>query len=243
MFAQISFKLAQKLLACGAIFGGLSGVRVNSIEVIPSHEQVAGETAAIFERIARGLGELERFALAFAHLRRVDHGRSYRLFRLCAGFLSPATAGFFGRFEWRFHRGNADILPALAGMLPASIHSRRSERVSPECRNKRAKCPPSLFELLLIKFRPIARMLLQKFAGPKFHFGSGQPFQFLDGSLYSEVFRESQRPAPKWRKTGPQNHSVVRILWRIDDSFVHAASGLIHREQNEPMSQLLFIEP
>jgi hypothetical protein len=96
---------------------------------------------------------------------------------------------------------------------------------------------------LLIKSCPTARMLLQNFAGSKFHFSSGQPFQFLDGSLYSEVFRESQGPAAKGRKTGPQNHSVIRILWRIDDSFFHATSGLIHREQNEPMSQLLFIEP
>src|SRR5262249_10601976 len=192
MFAQISFELAQKLFASGAILCSLCGVRMDSIEIVASDEQVAGETAAVFKRIARGLRKLERFALALGHLRRVDDSRSYRLFRLCAGFLSPATAGFFRRFERRFHRGSAEILPALPGTLPASIPSRRSERVSPECRNKRAKCPPSLFELLLVKFRPIARMLLQKFAGPKFHFGSGQPFQFLDGSLYSEVFRESQ---------------------------------------------------
>ena len=66
MFAQISFKLAQKLFASGAIFGALCRIRMDSIEIVTSDKQVAGETAAVFERIARGLGELERFALAFA---------------------------------------------------------------------------------------------------------------------------------------------------------------------------------
>src|SRR5439155_1123821 len=53
--------------ACGAILGGLCWVRVNSIEIVTSNKQVAGETASVLERIARGLGKLERLALAFAH--------------------------------------------------------------------------------------------------------------------------------------------------------------------------------
>src|SRR4030095_17006896 len=60
MFTQIRFKLAQKLLASGPILGGLCGVRMDSIEIVTSDEQVASETAAVFERIARGLRKLER---------------------------------------------------------------------------------------------------------------------------------------------------------------------------------------
>ena len=55
---------------------------------------------------------------------------------------------------------------------------------------------------LLIKFCPITRMFLQYFAWSKFLFSSGQPFQFLDGPLYSKVFRKSQWPAAERRKTG-----------------------------------------
>src|SRR5438093_2688751 len=65
MFTQITFKLAQKLFASGAILGALRGIRVNSIEIVSPNKKVAGETPAVFERIARGLGELERFALPF----------------------------------------------------------------------------------------------------------------------------------------------------------------------------------
>src|SRR5439155_12206832 len=68
-------------------------------EIVTSDKQVAGETAAVFKRIASGLGKLERLALAFRHLRCVDNG-SYRLFGLCTGFLSDL---FFRCFEWRFH--------------------------------------------------------------------------------------------------------------------------------------------
>src|SRR5882724_2879345 len=100
MFAQIGFKLAQKLFASGAILGALHGIRVNSVEIITSDKQVAGETAAVLERIARGLRKLERLALALGHLRCVDDCRSYRLFGLCARFLGDL---FFRRFEWRFH--------------------------------------------------------------------------------------------------------------------------------------------
>src|SRR5215208_6574735 len=60
MFAQIGFKLAQKLFASGAILSALCGVRMDSIEIITSDEQVAGETAAVLQWIARGLGKLER---------------------------------------------------------------------------------------------------------------------------------------------------------------------------------------
>ena len=58
MFAQISFKLAQKLFTSGAILGALCRVRMDSIEIVTSDKQVAGETAAVLERIARGLGKL-----------------------------------------------------------------------------------------------------------------------------------------------------------------------------------------
>src|SRR4029453_16982033 len=104
MFAQIGFKFAQKLFPSGPILSGLCRVRMDSIEIVTSDKQVAGETAAVFERIARGLSELERFTLAFHHLRSVNNGRSYPLFGLgtglCAGFLSDL---FFGCFEGGFH--------------------------------------------------------------------------------------------------------------------------------------------
>src|SRR2546421_10009095 len=68
MFAQISFKLAQKFFASGAIFCALRGIRVNSIEIVAADIQLDGETAAVVERITRGFSQLERFALDFRHL-------------------------------------------------------------------------------------------------------------------------------------------------------------------------------
>src|SRR5215469_13041693 len=111
MFSQITFKLPQELFASGAILGALRGVRMDSIEIVTSYEQVAGETAAVFERIARGLGELERLALAFGHFRCVDDSRSYRFFGLATGRVR-LTSGLCARFlgdlffrcsKWRFH--------------------------------------------------------------------------------------------------------------------------------------------
>src|SRR5437899_3709944 len=68
MFAQITFQLADEIFARGAIFGTLRGIRVNSIEIVATNKEIAGETAAVLERIARGLSQLERLALAFGHL-------------------------------------------------------------------------------------------------------------------------------------------------------------------------------
>jgi hypothetical protein len=56
MFAQISFQLLQKFFARGAIFSALRRIRVDSIEIVTTNKQVAGETAAVLERIARGGG-------------------------------------------------------------------------------------------------------------------------------------------------------------------------------------------
>src|SRR5207245_6276101 len=55
---------------------------------------------ALVQRVARCLRKLERFALAFGHLRGVDNSCSFPLFGLCAGFLGDL---FFRCFEWRFH--------------------------------------------------------------------------------------------------------------------------------------------
>src|SRR4051794_22921399 len=100
MFAQITFKLAQKLLASRSIFGGLCRVRMDSIEIVASNEQVAGETAAVLQWIARGFCKLERLTLAFAHLRCVDDSSRRRPLGLRARFLSDL---FFGCFQRRFH--------------------------------------------------------------------------------------------------------------------------------------------
>src|SRR5438128_6626129 len=100
MFTQVVVDLAQELFDGGTIFRTLRGIRIDSIEIVTPDEKIASETAAVVERIARGFRELERFALAFRHLRCVDDSSSYRLFGPCAGFLSDL---FLRRFERRFH--------------------------------------------------------------------------------------------------------------------------------------------
>src|SRR5262249_7141348 len=161
VFAQISFKLPEELFSSGTILGGLCRIGMDSIEIVTSDEQVAGETAAVFERIAGGLSKLERFALALGHFRCIDDGSGRAYFGLRAGFFSDL---FFGRFEWRLHRMIICQIVS-AGRLPA-------------CRDRQG-CLSSV----LIKFRPITRMLLQNFAWSKFLFSLGQPFQLVDDSL------------------------------------------------------------
>src|SRR5207247_2596844 len=109
VFAQIVLQLAQKIFAVGAILCALRGVRVDPFEIIASDEEITGETATVFERIARSFGQFERFALALRHLRSVDHGSRRWLLGLCARFLSPATAGFFRRFERAFHGAHPSV--------------------------------------------------------------------------------------------------------------------------------------
>src|SRR2546423_7074651 len=99
VFAQITFKFMQEIFASRAVLRALRGKWINSTEIVASDEKIAGETTAVFKRIARRFGQLERFALAFRHLRCVNDG-SRRFFRFCAGFLSDL---FFGRFEQAFH--------------------------------------------------------------------------------------------------------------------------------------------
>src|SRR3954452_7952788 len=115
MFAQISFELAQKVFASRPILGALCRIGMDSIEIVTSDKQVAGETAAVFKRIARGLGELERLALAFAHLRCVDDGSRRGLLWLCARFLSDL---FFRCFEWGFHSSTGVPPVGTPGILP-----------------------------------------------------------------------------------------------------------------------------
>jgi len=162
---------------------------MDSIEIVTSDEQVAGETAAVFERIARGLRKLERLALAFRHLRCVDNARRYRLFRLCAGFRGDLS---FRCFERRFHTNRLSFRAKSRNPAEERWVPQRDVSTSLDMTNK----------LLLIKFCPITRMFLQYFAWSKFLFSSGQPFQFIDGPLNSKVFRKSQRAAAERRKTG-----------------------------------------
>src|SRR4029077_17240552 len=136
MFTQISFELAQKIFACSAIFRALRGIRIDPLEIVTSDKKFAGKTAAVLERIARGFGKLERFALALGHLRGVDDsGR--RPFRLAtgrvrptggvrAGFLSPATAGFLRRFERTFHCSTGFQPVGTPGILPGGSSFRKS---------------------------------------------------------------------------------------------------------------------
>ena len=180
VLAQILFQIGEKFLASLAILGALLRPGINPIEIVTPDKKIAREAAALVQRIARGLGKLERFALAFGHLRGVDDAGRRGLFHFRGRFLSPATAGFFGCFQRRFHKSSASLWlaeqPNASGTL--ALHS------------------------LLIKICPITRMFLQYFACSKFLFSSGQPFQFLDGLLYSKMFRKSQWPAAEWRKAG-----------------------------------------
>src|SRR6266496_4227003 len=41
----------------------------------------------------------------------------------------------------------------------------------------------------------------------------------------TKMFRETQWPAAEWRKTYAQNHSVVRVLRRIDDVLFYTGGG------------------
>ena len=67
VFAQIFLQTGEKFFSGGAIFGALLGKWVNARKIVTADKKVARETAAIVERIARGFGQLERFALAFRH--------------------------------------------------------------------------------------------------------------------------------------------------------------------------------
>src|SRR6266516_1732219 len=116
MFAQITFQLVEEIFARGAVLCTLRGIGVSPIEIVTPDEEIAGETSTILERIARGLSQLERLALAFGHLRCIDDGGRRGLFHFRAGFLSDL---FLRRFERRFHEWSASMLLALAGMLPA----------------------------------------------------------------------------------------------------------------------------
>src|SRR5881227_118753 len=163
MFAQITFQLLQKIFACGTIFSALRRIRINPIEIVTADKKVAGETAAVFEWIARGLRQFQRFTLAFRHLRRVNNGGS-RLLWLRARFLSDL---FFGRFERGFHGstgvtpvGTPGILPGVSLILNFIIGSRRDARLP----HRHDACATSAF----IKFRSIAGVLFQYLARRKF---------------------------------------------------------------------------
>src|SRR6266487_1948925 len=100
MLAQIRFKLLQEWFPSGPVFHALFRKRTNAIEIITADEEIARETAAIIERIARCLGQLERFALALRHSGRVDDRSSGRLSRFYARLFADLL---LWRFERRFH--------------------------------------------------------------------------------------------------------------------------------------------
>src|SRR2546430_15074668 len=104
----------QEIFASGAVLRALRGKWINATEIVASDEKIAGETTAVFQRIACRFGQLERFALAFRHLRCVNDG-SRRFFRFCACFLSDL---FFRRFERAFHRSTGVSPAGTPGILP-----------------------------------------------------------------------------------------------------------------------------
>src|SRR5207249_10624252 len=53
----------------------------------------------------------------------------------------------------------------------------------------------------------------------------------------------TQRPTTEGRETGSQNHSVVRILRRIDYFLLHTTRGLIHHQKDKPVRERLFVQP
>src|SRR6266567_4726563 len=95
----------------------------------------------------------------------------------------------------------------------------------------------------LIKFRFIPGVLLQYLAWRKFLLALRQAFEFIDDFVQSEMFGETQRPASERRETGSQNHSVVRVLRRIDHFLLYTTSGLVNHQEDEPVRQLLFVQP
>src|SRR5438132_11044638 len=99
MLAQIRFELLQKWFARGAIVRALFRKGMNAPEIVATDEKIARETAAIIQRIARRLSQLERFALTLRHFRSVDDGRG-GLPRLDAGLFGGL---FFRCFERRLH--------------------------------------------------------------------------------------------------------------------------------------------
>src|SRR5438477_257697 len=80
-------------------FCALRRTGINPIEIVAPDEKIARKTAAVIQWIARGFGQLECFALAFRHLRRVDR-TGCGLCRLGAGFGGNL---FFGSLEGRLH--------------------------------------------------------------------------------------------------------------------------------------------
>src|SRR5205085_7744962 len=111
IFAQVFFETCQEFFARFPIFRALLRPWINPIKIVTTDEQIAGEAAPLIQWITRRFGKLERFALAFRHLRRVDHGCGHRLLWLAtgrvrvaaatglgAGFLGPGSAGVFRRF-------------------------------------------------------------------------------------------------------------------------------------------------
>ena len=225
VFAQILFQLGEKFLASLAILGALLRPGIDPIEIVTPDEQVAREAAAVVQRIARGLGKLERFALAFGHLRGVDHGGRRRLFGFCAGFLSDL---FFRCFERRFH---IDHLSFRA----KSRHLAEELLGSATRRSTRSTCE----QFLLIKFVPSRACFFKISHGVNFSSVRASRSSSSTSLLQSKVFRKSQGPAAKRRETGSQNHSVIRVLRRIHDFLFYATSGLVHHQKDEAVSQLL----
>jgi hypothetical protein len=116
ILAQILLQIREKFLSSLAILGALLRPWINPIEIVTSDEKIAREAAALVERIARGLGKLERFALAFGHLRGVDDAGRRRLFYFCRRFLSDL---FFGCFQRGFHRSTGVPPVRTRGIFPA----------------------------------------------------------------------------------------------------------------------------
>src|SRR3954451_19991816 len=112
----------------------------------------------------------------------MDDGGRRRLLGLRARFLSDLS---FRCFEGRFHINRRSFRAKSRNPAEERWAPQRDVPTSLDMTNK----------LLLIKFCPITRMFLQYFAWSKFLFSSRQPFQFLDGPLYSKVFGKSQWPA------------------------------------------------
>src|SRR5260370_40462260 len=95
----------------------------------------------------------------------------------------------------------------------------------------------------LITFRSIPVVLPQYLAGRKFLLALRQPFKFIHDFVQAEMFGETQWPTPERRETGSKNHSVVRVLRRIDDFLLHATRSFVDHQEDEPMRQVLFAGP
>src|SRR5436853_2968760 len=81
-------------------------------------------------------------------------------------------------------------------------------------------------------------MRLQNVARFEFVVALRQPTHLYDNLLQTKMLRESQRPAAMRRKSGSENHSVIRILRRFDDFFFNATRRFVDHQKHQTIRKI-----